>query len=227
MSASTEGPAETTTQASASTAVRRGAAGRALLIFAAIMTPMVLWTGVMAAIGAWAASLSDYQQPEGIGQLLFAAWAWNARMMPMAIVLTVVAAPLVSLAAAWILRRAEALPFRTRDVLFWCVAYVILAATALFAVLASLNTSLIVILFWATCAAQAVAIALAYRTQRDLHESGATGIPGYVVLWVGVFLQIESPWFGFVVAAVPLLCRWWSARRYAGTPMPAGDARHT
>jgi hypothetical protein len=204
----------------------RGRAVRPFTLFAAVLAPVMIWEGVMAAVGGWADSLPMETSPEGMGRLLYAAWSWNWRNAePFAIEACIALAPFVSLVAAWALRRTSLHP---RNAAFWSLVYVALAGATFWLVMAwpsMPSMPAVVVLFAATCAAQAMAIGVAYGLQRRLHESGATPIPGYLVLWAGVILQSESMWFGFAVAAVPLLGSWWNARHHTVASMAAGDTR--
>ena len=169
---------------------------------------VAVWVAAGALGVRWAEALDPAVQLPLFKRALLQGTALTMRAMPFMVVAGFMLPPVVTLAAAWLVRPGENGLFRIREAVVWLVVWVASWAMFLGLAQADLFSPWMLVLVWSGGIAQALLVAIAFQEQRRLREMQVTRIPSGVVLGAGILLQVLTLWGGFLAAGIPLLSGW-------------------
>ena len=177
-----------------------------------LMAPLAAWVLGDALLSTWRAGLDLERMPTAMERLLLAAGLWSVRALPFGIVAGVLAAPLLTLLAAWLVRRTRTDSPLTLEAIPWLGVWLASWIGVLLLVWSGRMASASMLLFWSGSLGQALAVALAYRVQQTLRHEGVSRVPGAAVLSVGLAAQLLARWAWLVVLVIPGWAEWRAGR---------------
>jgi NADH:ubiquinone oxidoreductase subunit 6 (subunit J) len=133
--------------------------------------------------------------------------------MPFMVIAGFLLPPVLTVVAAWLVRRGASGSFGVAEGATWLAVWLISWAAFLGLAGSDILGTWMLVLVWSGAVAQALLIAIAFREQTRLRRLGSTRVPGGVVLGVGIVLQVTTLWGGSVAAGIPLLSGWVESRR--------------
>ena len=167
-----------------------------------------LWMTASTLAGRWAEGLDPAAQLPLFKRALLQGTALSFRAMPFIVIAGFVVAPVLTLAAAFLVHPGEGGVFRVREGVLWFIVFVTSWAGFLALVQTDIFSPWMLLLVWSGGVAQALLLAIAFREQQRLRTMQVTRVPSGIVLGLGVLLQVLTLWGGVLAAVIPLASGW-------------------
>ncbi len=178
-----------------------------------LVAPVAVWVAGDGLLSTWRAGLNLQRMPTLVERLLLTAGMWSLQALPFAVILSLAAAPPLTLIAAWLIRPTRTRSPLTLEALSWLGMYLASLILALPLLWINRMPGALVLLFWSASVGQALSVALAYHVQKTLQLQGVSRVPGGVVLIAGVAAELLAHSAWLIVLLMPGLAEWRVMRR--------------
>jgi hypothetical protein len=177
--------------------------------FVAVMSPFLLWVALSALLSGWAKTLPDDRLLSVVERTLITGLHAGARGMPYAILAAAGATPVLTLLAAVLVKPSLRGRAGMSAALPWVGVFAGTMST-LFALLAAERAAELALpVMWCLATTESILVVIAFRAQAALRTQGISRVPGWIVLGVGIVLQIALLWpAALLLMLVPVISGW-------------------